>query len=504
MKRVQSIVIVGGGSSGWMAAALISRVLHDVAVTLVESRKISTIGVGEATVPFINDFFAKIGFPDFRSWVPQCDATLKTGICFENWYSQGDRYWHPFERLPYIDPIHHVGHCWLHGHRNRAKEYASRFSFYDAFYCTTTLNAELGKAPALAEFAYHLDAARFALFLRDVSSTVRHLKDDVVEVQLDATGDIECLVTASGGRLKADLYIDSTGFRRMLVSKVAPSQTFHSYAGSLLCDRALVLRFPYRDDADREARIRPYVTASAQTSGWIWTIPLYSRVSYGYVFGSAFASETDAEAELRQYCGTDRAADADVLKVRFETGKLDRLWARNCIAIGLAGGFIEPLESTGLAITQIGIEMLVSMLDARFYDDGMVARYNAQLDKFYTDIMHFIIAHYVFTSREDTAFWRAVKYESRLPPELEARLDIFKKYLPTSSTKGTSEVWMFRDISWFSVLLGMNFDFATPVLRPEALEAARRIRSANSQIVAQRSRTLPSHFAYLRDKVYRS
>jgi hypothetical protein len=134
----------------------------------------------------------------------------------------------------------------------------------------------------------------------------------------------------------------------------------------------------------------------------------------------------------------------------------------------------------------------------------MVARYNAHLDKFYTDIMHFIVAHYAFTSRDDTAFWRAVKRETQLPPELEARLEVFKRHLPTSSTKGTSEVWMFRDISWFSVQLGINFDFATPAIGAGALDAARRIRSATAQIVAERSRTLPGHFAYLRDQVYRS
>jgi tryptophan halogenase len=502
VKRVRSILIAGGGSSGWMAAALVSHVLHDVEITLVESPQIPTIGVGEATVPFINNFFTSIGFPDFRSWLPQCDATLKTGIVFENWYSQGDRYWHPFERLAYVDLIHHVGHCWLHWHRNGVTDCADRSSFYDAFYCTTALNAERSKAPALGEFAYHLDAARFARFLREVAWNVRHVEDDVIDVKIGPDGDIDYLLTVSGTRLEADLYIDSTGFRRLLTGKIAPGQPFHSYARSLFCDRALVLRFPYRDDADKESRMHPYVKASAQSSGWIWTIPLFNRISHGYVYASAFTSEADAEAELRRYCGIDRASDAEILKVRFETGKLDRLWVGNCVAIGLAGGFIEPLESTGLAITQIGIEMLVSMLDARYYDGGMIARYNAYLEKFCTDIMHFIIAHYAFTSRDDTAFWRAVKHETWVPAELEARLEIFRRHLPTSSTKGTTEVWMFRDISWFSVLLGMNFDFDSPAVVDSALEAARRIRAATARIVADRSRTLPSHFAYLRDQVY--
>jgi tryptophan 6-halogenase len=346
MKRVRSVLIAGGGSSGWMAAAFISRILHDVETTLVESRQIPTIGVGEATVPFINNFFARIGFPDFRSWVPQCDATLKTGILFENWYAKGDRYWHPFEHLPYVDLRHHVGHCWLHWHRSGGPEWASRFSFYDTFYRTTQLNAVGDRAPALGELAYHLDAGQFASFLCDAAPAVHHVQDDIIDVQLDESGEIEHLLTASGSRLTADLYIDCTGFRRLLIRKVAPAQPFRSYAGSLLCDRAVVLRFPYRDDADKQARMHPYVKASAQSGGWIWTIPLFSRVSNGYVYASSFTSDEDAEAELREYCGGDRKPGADVLKVRFETGKLNQVWVKNCLAIGLAGSFIEPLEST--------------------------------------------------------------------------------------------------------------------------------------------------------------
>jgi tryptophan 6-halogenase len=365
-----------------MAAAFISRILHDVETTLVESRQIPTIGVGEATVPFINNFFARMGFSDFRSWVPRCDATLKTGIVFENWYAKGDWYWHPFEYLPYVDLHHHVGHCWLHWHRSGEPKSASRFSFYDTFYCTTQLNALCDRAPALAEFAYHLDAGHFAGFLHDIAPKVRHIQDDIVDVQLNEQGEIDFLLTASGARLKADLYIDCTGFRRLLICKVAPAQPFHTYAKSLFCDRALVLRFPHSGDAEKQARMHPYVKASAQSGGWIWTIPLFSRISNGYVYASSFTSDEDAETELRQYCGSDRMPDAEILKVRFEAGKLDQLWVKNCVAIGLAGSFIEPLESTGLAITQIGVEMLASMLDARYYDRGMITRYNGHLEKF--------------------------------------------------------------------------------------------------------------------------
>lgn len=189
-------------------------------------------------------------------------------------------------------------------------------------------------------------------------------------------------------------------------------------------------------------------------------------------------------------------------KVRFETGKLPRTWVRNCIAIGLAGGFIEPLESTGLAITQMGIEMAASMLDAGFYDDPTVDRYNAHVAKFYSDILHFIVAHYFLTSREDTPFWKAIRHETFVPPELEARLAVFRRHLPTSATKGTSEVFMFRDISWFAVLLGMNFPFDPPPVDRTMLTAASLIRQQKREVVRNMNTKLYNNYRFLKETVY--
>ncbi len=505
MRRVQSIAIVGGGSAGWMAAAYLSKVLLGVKVTLVESAKIPTIGVGEATTPMIHNFLTELGFSSPDQWMPDCDATYKTGILFENWYEKGDRYWHPFELLDYLDDQQHTGHCWLAKHVDERGGYRQRLSFYEQYFCSTTLNAEHNRMPLYPDLlAYHFDAARFGKLLQSISPKVTHVVDEVVDDELDEAGYIAGLRTAEHGKITADLYVDCTGFRRQLIGKAAPEQKVGSWSRALFNDRALVVRIPYEADADLERQMHPYVKASAQSAGWIWSIPLYEKLSVGYVYSSSFLSDAQAESELQRYCGDRVNRSAVKLQVRFVTGKLPSLWSKNCVAIGLAGGFVEPLESSGLAITQVGIELLTSMLDARYYDDRITARYNACLDKFYLDIIHFITAHYCFTTREDTPYWAAVKYDTHIAPELEARLDVFKRHLPTTGTKGIRETGAaFRDISWFCVLLGMNFPFDVPRPGDRALEAAERIARDKRKVMKELMTKVPNHYRFLSSQVYR-
>jgi hypothetical protein len=503
MNRVGSVMIVGGGSSGWMAAAYLSRLCPDLKITLVESPTIQVIGVGEATVPFINTFLETIGFNDPQIWMPECDATYKTGILFENWNKRGDRYWHPFDRLDYVDPAHHTGHCWYTWRQAGELAYQRPSSFYEAFFMSTTLNAEELKYPSFREFAYHFDAFQFGELLRAASPRVRHVIDNVVDVIVDPSGNIESIQTAENGALQADLYLDCTGFRRMLISRVAPSGRFTSYASSLFCDRAVVIRIPYGPGENKERILHPYVKSSAQTAGWIWSIPLYSKMSSGYVYSSQFLSEEEAELELRRYWSSYRNVDElDCLRIRFETGKLVNTWVGNCIAIGLAGGFIEPLESTGLAITQMGIEIATSMMDARFYDHVTQERYNLYITKFYADIYHFVVAHYCLTDREDTPFWATVKHETNIPDELQQRLEVFKWNLPTTGTRGTAEPFMFRDISWFAVLLGMGFGFSPQPVEAHLSTAGRLILERKRATIRGLQAKLPNHYRFLRDSVY--
>ena len=502
MKKIRSIVIVGGGSSGWMTAALISKVLFDVKIVLMESRNVPKIGVGEATTPPLNWFMRGLGFPSVSSWLSKCDGSIKTGVFFKNWYEQGDQYWHPFEVIDYIDDRHHVGHAWLQLHRNGYGPFARRRSFYESFFPTTAVNVDSCRGPIVPTFAHHIDADLLGSTLAETCPQVERMTDDVLDVKLNEQGEIAALITADHGLVSADLFIDCTGFRRKLISMVSPNQKFESYASSLFCDRAVVIRTPYSSDAAKAHEMHPYVAADAQPAGWIWTIPLFSRRSYGYVYSSSFSSESDAESHLRSYLGHERTKDAEARFVKFESGKLQNLWVKNCVAVGLSASFIEPLESTGLYLTQTGIEFLVAMLDSRSYGDFEVERYNILMQQVCNDIFHFIIAHYAFTNREDTAFWRAVKHETKIPDELQPRLDLFKKLLPTKYTKTLLERWSFGDINWFAVLHGLNFPFKTPQLATPLLDKALAIRGRKQEKIKTLLASAPSHYEWLRTEVY--
>lgn len=502
LTRVGSILVVGGGTSGWMAASFLSKVLKTTRVTLIESARTPTIGVGEATIPFIRNFMTRIGYPNDRDWMPSCDATFKTGILFDDWYTLGDRYWHPFEYLDYLDLNTHTGHWWLYLRDKGLPLFRERRSFYSSFFPSMLVNVEHNRIPWRDEYAYHLDAGRFVEFLRSVSPDVQHLRDDVVSVETDGHSRIEHVKTQNSGPLTADLYIDCSGFRSLLLRSVAPELRWQSYEKSLFCDRAIALRLPYVDEEDRQRRLVSYVLASAREAGWIWTIPLSSRVGTGYVYSSSFISDDDAEDELRRFVGVERAAGFDSLRIQFRIGKYERSWVGNCVAIGLATGFIEPLESPSLAIVQTGVELLASMLDAGFASPAMIDRYNGYLDKFYDDILQFLIPHYSLSARDDSEFWRHVRNDTVVPGELAARLDVFREYLPTADTKGMSEPWMFRDISWFSVLLGMNFPFRVPKLDDAGVGRIQDLLAAKRKQVDRLVESLPTHSDYLDRELY--
>lgn len=506
---IQTILIAGGGSSGWMSAAYLARALSlpekkETRIILVESSDIPTIGVGEATIPIFQDFFNYLDIPE-DEWMEKCRATFKLAIRFDRWLdgSERDSYWHtfgtvPFNRSGHISPLQH----WL---LHKVKGSAPPF----AVAChESALLCEAGRAPKSAyeaaqhpiPYAYHLDAGLLAETLKEYAKSkgVEHYVDFIDKVNKNEAGYLTSIQTAKNGEIKADFFIDCTGFQSLLIEK-ALEEKWESYQENLFCDRAVAIGIPYADGDEyneQHGGLNPFTTATALQSGWIWHTPLRSRDGNGYVYSSAFKTEDEAEQEMRQHLGP-RAANSPARHLKMRIGKMDRLWVKNCVAIGLAGGFIEPLESTGLALIQIGLATLVQNFPDKHFSEALQRNYNRILKEQYENIRDFIVLHYCLTQREDTSFWKAVKNETKIPDNLQAQLDEWK-YLWPNDSKGSGR--MFGPFNHASILAGMNY---LPEYFPASLEFLNdpiaqkhfeRVESRGKQL----AQTLPDQAEYFR------
>lgn len=443
------VVIVGGGTAGWMTATYLKATFQDrLDVTLVESANVATIGVGEATFSTVRHFFDYLGLAE-EEWMPACNATYKLAIRFENWRGDGGHFYHPFERLRTADGFT-LADWWLklgpHDKRldeaayvlpalceaKRAPKRLDGSLFHDALHDggdrprRTTMFQQDTQFP----YAYHFDAALLAEFLaaRGTRQGVRRVLDDVVAVHRDETGGIREIVTKEHGPLAGDLFVDCTGFRGLLINKTL-EEPFESYQEVLPNDRAVALRVPV--DTERDG-IAPYTTASARGAGWIWTIPLFDRIGTGYVYSSQYCTPEEAEAELRSFVGP-RAADAEANHIRMRIGRNRRSWVHNCVAIGLSSGFVEPLESTGIFFIQHGIEQLVRHWPEQGADPLLAQGYNESVARCLDGVREFLVLHYKAATRSDTPYWKATDARE-LPPGMAGRLRLWESKLPSESS----------------------------------------------------------------------
>jgi len=434
--KSRRVLIVGGGSSGWIAAAYLEATLRNdpraaVEITVVESPDIPRIGVGEATVPSICHVLAIIGV-DFVEFMRAVEGTFKQSIKHVNWlYEKDHAYHHPFSRAaaPLAD---RSGLEWLMSDRS--------IPFMETVSAQPQL-CHAGLAPVMLSkwdfgeplpYAFHLNAQKFADFLRDLSTGrgVRHVLDDVTDVELKENGHIAAVKTKQGQRLEADLFIDCTGFASMLIEKSLDVR-WTDFSQWLLCNRALVMRVPH--ELHYPGQVRPYTTATALSSGWAWETVLTTGRAIGYVHSSDHIGLDDAEAELRAYEGA-HARDLDVKTVHFKVGMREKAWEKNCIAIGLSGGFIEPLESTGLYLSYVAAILLQQHFPFRDEDMELMAfRTNRILAGRYHEILDFINLHYCLSRRTDSEFWREVQKPERIVPRLQAKLDYWKLKSPSSA-----------------------------------------------------------------------
>ncbi|MEU4769919.1 tryptophan halogenase family protein [Actinosynnema sp. NPDC023794] len=467
---LNNVVIVGGGTSGWMTASYLRAAFGDrVSVTLVESARVGTIGVGEATFSTVRHFFEFLGL-DEREWMPACHATYKLGIRFENWREPGHHFYHPFERIRVVDGFP-LTDWWL---RQQPSERFDEDCFLIASLCEAKSSpryldgtlfeqefAERGDGrtyrTTLAEqntqfpYAYHFDASLLADYLTRYATArgVRHVVDDVVDITLDERGWISHVLTKEHGPIEGDLFIDCTGFRGLLLNQ-ALGVPFQSYQDTLPNDRAVALRVP----VDMEERgLRPCTTATAMDAGWIWTIPLFGRIGTGYVYASDYCEPEEAEAALRGFVGP-AAEDLEANHIRMRIGRSAESWVANCVAIGLSSGFVEPLESTGIFFIQHAIEQLVKHFPAEGWDEGQRASYNRVVGRCMDGVREFLVLHYHAAARTDNRYWRDAKTRA-LPDGLAERLEQWRTRLPDTETI-FPHYHGFEPYSYICMLLGLG------------------------------------------------
>ena len=479
---MRKLVIVGGGSAGWMAAAYLNGAINKrgaeprVHITLVESPDIPRISVGEATIPSMRHLLSVVGV-DEREFMRATDATFKQSIKYVNWVHKNNTFYHhPFSRYTQY-PIDNSGPDWMAS--DRSIPYMETVS-------AQPIICEMGRAPLMMgrwdmgtplNYAYHMNAQKFADYLRDfsVARGVVHIQANLNHVSLRDNGFIDAVTLDNEQTLQADLFVDCTGFRAKLIGE-AVGVGVEDCSQWLLCDRAVTMHIPY--ESHYAGEVRPYTTATALSNGWIWDIPMQSQRSVGYVHSSHFISSEQAEREMRAYQGGD-TEQLNSRHIKFSVERRHQTWQGNCIAIGLSGGFIEPLESTGLYLSDLGA---VALAEHFPFDDAhistMAFRYNRIMSNRFYEILDFINMHYCLTQRTDTEFWQEVQKPEHINDRLKAKLEYWAIKPPTpldfedqcfeglstqpSASSGfnyaavdTAGLWNHE--SYLCILLGMEF-----------------------------------------------
>ena len=459
--RVRNIVIVGGGTAGWMAACYLTAVLatpredQRVSITLIESKDIGIVGVGEATLAHIKQIMLAIGI-DEGDFMRCCNATFKNAIRFDNFRAKGETFWHPFTQLSHVNSYAMVN-LWLAARQAGYKGSYAEAVAQDPAMCLKFLapkRPDHQPYDGLVNYAYHIDTIELGRYLRQlgVQRGVRHVVDLVTDTARTEGGDIAHVTTAEHGDIAGDLFIDCTGFRSLLLGKTL-GEPFRSFGDALFNDAAVAMRVPH---AEGLQDIRPYTTCSAQDAGWIWNIPLYQRTGTGHVYSSAHMDKDTAEQALRDYIGP--ACEGIVANhIPMRIGRSQRAWVQNVVSLGLSGGFIEPLESTGIYLTELGLTLLRDHFPTKSTMATFAKRYNRHMASYYDEIRDFITMHYCLTDRTDTEYWRDCHDHGAIPPSLQEKLELWRTRLPTENDLDyTSELPAFSAVSYNYVLAGMN------------------------------------------------
>lgn len=441
-EKKMKLVIAGGGTAGWIAAAALAHQMGEtVDITLVESQEIGTIGVGEATIPPMRTFHRFLGINE-QEFMKATNATFKLGIQFENWRQIGEKYFHSFGVTGKQTIITDFIHFWLRG---RELGIASEFGDYCLEYKAALKNRFSLNEHSKINYAFHLDAGRYASFLRARAEArgVTRAEGKIASVQQHPdTGFIVSLTLESGQEIAGDLFIDCTGMRGLLIEQCLQTG-FEEWDHWLPCDSAVAVQ------TESHGPALPYTKSIAHHAGWRWQIPLQHRVGNGIVFSSPYLSDDEATNMLLSSMEGKVLTEPRVIK--FKTGRRKKSWNKNCIAMGLASGFLEPLESTSIHMIMTAVTRLLQLFPHGEIKQSIVDEYNTQAKSEYERIRDFIILHYKATERDDSPFWRYCK-EMEIPEELKHRIALFKDFGRSNQVEGE----LFRLDSWTQVMLGQG------------------------------------------------
>ncbi len=459
---ISDIVIVGGGTAGWLTASVLAAhfdTTSGYSVKLVESPNIKTIGVGEGTWPTMAATLRRIGISEAQ-FIAECDASFKQGSRFINWSKgQGESYYHPFSLPIGYNDINIVDH-WLDAKSDVP---------FDAFVSTQVGVCDRHLAPKQANtpeyanvvnYGYHLDAGKFAALLQKHATThlgVDHILSDVERVQLDEQGNISSISTSDKQTITGDLFIDCTGFRSLLLGQHLEIP-FESYQNTLFNDRAIAFQVPH---ANEMVDINSTTHATAHANGWIWDIGLPTRRGVGIVYSSAYGDESQAyatiESYLKQHMPHADLAELRANKINIDPGHRQTFWKGNCLAIGLSAGFIDPLEATAMVLIEFSAKFLTNNLPATVTDmPSLAQKFNQRMHLHWSNIIDFIKLHYVLSQRTDSNYWLNHRHESTIPASLKDALAIWKHRAPWHADIEVAES-MFPPCSYQYILYGMNY-----------------------------------------------
>lgn len=530
--NVKSILIVGGGSSGWMTAAAISKKLPNIKLTLVESPNIPIIGVGESTIGHINQFMHLLGLKD-EDWMPSCNATYKTSIKFidfrENPKEEPHTFHYPFGIFDVSGKPRQLLDWFLYraehpelDPKNFAEFYHDSILMTDANKMTRNEDEKIRGFNFKADTAYHMDAGAFGVYLRDnicLPAGMTHILDTVLDATQNEDGSIKEIITENSGLLTADLFIDCTGFKSMLLEGKL-GVPFKSFGDTLLNDSAIATTIPY---IDKQKEMENYTSCTALVCGWVWNIPLWHRIGTGYVYSSKYASQEEAEVQFRKHLASnrmifpdaERAATCELRHIKIKHGVHERAWEKNVIGVGLANGFIEPLESTGLMLTHEAIVKIIAALTMR---NGHVTQFDVDLfnhafNEQVWGFKAFISQHYALSMRNDTPYWKTVTGELNFSPAMrDSTPELYNGYMDLALRQHRRRIYGTDMSGIIYIMAGMGYncmdqthkDFLDEKYQ-EPLGYATEVYNTwleHKNTVMQHIETLPTHYEFLKQNIH--